>query len=162
MIASEGCRNDSAELNQTSSRAAKKACAARTTHLVRAIGLLERIEEYEQSSATAQIMSQLGQWIADEPPLDDWSADSLVASLPETFAPMARQQQLAAMEFIFPDFHELREAMWMRNISNWQVAEKNEHRTELQRQIDELEVPAANHSLATQPSRRNSPKSRPR
>lgn len=138
MIASEGCRNDTAALNQLQSRG-EEGLRGSNEHLVRAIGLLEHIEEYEQSSATAQIMAQLGQWIADEPPLDEWTADPLVASLPEIYAPMSQQQQLAAMEFIFPDFHELREAMWMRNISNWQVAEKKLQREKLQSQIEKLE-----------------------
>jgi hypothetical protein len=129
-VSADGCRDDRAELDRLKSRGAE-GLRGSDEHLVRAITLLEHIEEYEQGPAIGQIMTQLGQWIADEPTLNDWTADALTSSLPQLYAPLVQQQRLKQMEFIIQDYYSLSEAVWMRNVARWQAEEL---RTQSQRE----------------------------
>ena len=71
-----------------------------------------------RSEMLQQIVNRLNQWIpTQEPP--DWRLDPLVADLPEPLGKLSCVERLDAMEFSDYDGFALREAVWLRDVSNW-------------------------------------------
>ena len=98
-------------------------------HLERAVRLIDHLEGYDHSQASSQVMAHLGQWIEGQPPIDDWSGDAMHAQLPARYRRVAGEQTLPLMQFLLPDFYMLREASWLRDISNWQVRMQRSRRS---------------------------------
>lgn len=146
ILSADGCRDDSAELDRLESRGAA-GLSGSDEHLVRAISLLERVEEYHQGQVIPQIMTQLGQWIDREPPLDEWTADPLMHSLPQGYATLLDHQHPAAMKFTIQDYYAISEALWMRNVARWQVEQFRTRRDALRRQLDEAKDDAQRTKL---------------
>lgn len=132
-----GCDNSVEELSEIDTRG-ERVLRGSQDHLARAMRLLEHIEDYEHAQASSQILMQLSQWIEDQPPVDDWSVDPMLSSLPQRYEYLRQRQSLARMEFVVHDYYVIREANWMRNVARWQVEQKNRRRNELQRRVDHL------------------------
>jgi hypothetical protein len=65
------------------------------------------------------LVSQLNQWIILQAPLADWRRDPLLTTLPERLQKLPQLADLETMGFSAPDGIELRQAIWLRDASNW-------------------------------------------
>lgn len=63
------------------------------------------------------LISQLNQWAASQPPVDGWHRDALLDSLPDALQALPQLKQLDSRTFTTDDGFDLRQAVWLRNIS---------------------------------------------
>lgn len=63
------------------------------------------------------VLSQLNQWAAIQPVVDGWHRDPLIGSLPDELQALPQLKQLQSRTFTTEDGFGLREAVWLRNIS---------------------------------------------
>ncbi|HJT35799.1 MAG TPA: tetratricopeptide repeat protein [Pirellulales bacterium] len=63
------------------------------------------------------LISQLNQWAASQPPVDGWHRDALLESLPDALRSLPQLKQLDSRTFTTDDGFDLRQAVWLRNIS---------------------------------------------
>lgn len=63
------------------------------------------------------LISQLNQWAASQPPVDGWHREALLESLPDTLRALPQLKQLDSRTFTTDDGFDLRQAVWLRNIS---------------------------------------------
>lgn len=88
-----------------------------------AITSLNQLEDYDTTEMLKQTVDRLNQWIQEQPPLPDWKADPLVASLPKEYADLPALKALGDRAFhVGPptfDSEALQEAVMTRDVSNW-------------------------------------------
>ncbi|HVA50721.1 MAG TPA: hypothetical protein VNH11_30530 [Pirellulales bacterium] len=72
-----------------------------------------------ESGVPPALVSQLNQWMTLQTPLADWRRGPLLERLPERLKKLPQLQELDAMGFARADGIDLREAVWMRDASNW-------------------------------------------
>lgn len=72
-----------------------------------------------ESGVPPALVAQLNQWIVLQSPLADWQRDPLVQTLPRRLRGLPQVEDLAAMGFSPPDGIDLRQAIWLRDASNW-------------------------------------------
>ncbi|MCA9269408.1 MAG: hypothetical protein KDA41_13095, partial [Planctomycetales bacterium] len=127
----------------------EKSLSGSQEHLARSIDMLERIEQFDPNQAATVVLAQLRQWINDQDPADDWSADPLLFSMPSRYDALKTPQQLKQLQFMPDDFLTLREAIWMRNVARWQTEERDRRRRELADSIQLLQDSLADDKTAT-------------
>ena len=66
----------------------------------------------------AAVIEQLNRWLMTQKPAADWKPDPLVAGLPEAVRKLKSIENLGDMRFATIDGAALREAVWLRSISN--------------------------------------------
>lgn len=76
-----------------------------------------------ETGVPGSLVSQLNQWIILQSRLADWRRDPLLATLPEQLQKLPQLADLETMGFSPPDGIELRQAMWLRDASNWAAGE---------------------------------------
>lgn len=74
-----------------------------------------------ESGVPPALVAQLNQWIVLESPLPDWQRDPLIKTLPRSLQSLPQVVELPAMGFSPADGIELRQAIWLRDSSNWAV-----------------------------------------
>ncbi|HEV3343558.1 MAG TPA: transglutaminase-like domain-containing protein, partial [Pirellulales bacterium] len=72
-----------------------------------------------ETGVPQSLVSQLNQWIILQSPLGDWRRDPLLNTLPERLQKLPQLADLETMGFSTPDGIELRQAIWLRDASNW-------------------------------------------
>lgn len=72
-----------------------------------------------ESGVPPALVAQLNQWIVLQPPLSDWRCDPLIKTLPRRLQSLPQVEELPAMGFSSPDGIDLRQAIWLRDASNW-------------------------------------------
>jgi hypothetical protein len=84
-----------------------------------AVSVLERLDEFDEVAATAQVFDRLNQWgQARTGASRPWQADPLVATLPQPLRPLAAEATLAAATFdAAGDVSALRDARWLADIA---------------------------------------------
>ncbi len=136
-----GCKNQPAEITDLRGSGA---LAGTEDHLARAIATLRRADQMDQQQARAKVVSQLGQWIERQPPVDDWSVDPLYTTLPEQLRFVFRYAPLDQMQFVATDYDALSEAVWLNQISTWQMELLREQQPALFRAVDDLQTKQRN------------------
>jgi hypothetical protein len=93
--------------------------AVREKLLDGAVSVLERLEQFEEAAAYAQVFDRLNQWSHARPgQADSWQADPLVATLPEPLRPLAGEAALGSSTFdAAGDVTALRDARWLADIA---------------------------------------------
>lgn len=134
-----GCNKQSADIGDRDSRGGR-ALAASEDHLVRAVETLQQRDRYDRQQARGQVISQLGQWIERQQQVADWSADPLTATLPQRFQVIFKNIPLQEMRFTSRDFEALGEAIWMRQVADWQVSKLRESDPEPFTRAERLEA----------------------
>jgi hypothetical protein len=76
-----------------------------------------------ETGVPPSLVSQLNQWIILQSPLADWRREPLLAGLPAPLQKLPPLADLETMGFSAPDGVELRQAIWLRNLSNWAAGE---------------------------------------
>jgi tetratricopeptide (TPR) repeat protein len=76
-----------------------------------------------ETGVPPSLVSQLNQWIILQAPLADWRRDPLLDTLPDPLKKSPQLQDLETMGFSPPDGIDLRQAIWLRNVSNWAAGE---------------------------------------
>ncbi len=66
-----------------------------------------------------QAVNRLNQWTSEQEPPADWKPDPLAADLPESCRDLPEMQGLGELKFSAYDGFALREAFWLRDVSNW-------------------------------------------
>ncbi len=94
-----------------------------------AISFLYRLDEFNPIEAEQKVFYHLTQWGRDIEPIKDWQPDPLIETVPPVFVEAGMHRRLksakasddrsSAMEIT--DVHYLREAMWMRSVSQWLI-----------------------------------------
>jgi tetratricopeptide (TPR) repeat protein len=72
-----------------------------------------------ESGVPPALVSQLNQWIVLQSPLSDWRRDAMLDTLPEPLRKAPQLRNLDAMAFARADGIDLRQAIWLRDASNW-------------------------------------------
>jgi tetratricopeptide (TPR) repeat protein len=72
-----------------------------------------------ESGVPAVLVPQLNQWIVLQSPLADWQRDPLVDTLPDELRRLPQVKDLETMGYSPPDGIDLRQAIWLRDASNW-------------------------------------------
>jgi hypothetical protein len=134
LLASLGC-DDSSDAIAELDRRGERALQGSQDHLANAVQMIEHVEDFDHQQASALVLTQLGQWIEDQPPNQSWTADPLTATLPSD---QFGVDFLSRNQFSLFDFYALREAIWLRNIARWQAKEKVELRTQRQNEMSRL------------------------
>jgi hypothetical protein len=93
--------------------------AVREKLLDGAVSVLERLDQFEEAAAYAQVFDRLNQWSHARPDrADAWQADPLVATLPEPLRPLAGEAALGSSTFdAAGDVTALRDARWLADIA---------------------------------------------
>jgi hypothetical protein len=93
--------------------------AVREKLLDGAVSVLERLEQFEEAAAYAQVFDRLNQWSHARPDqADSWQPDPLVATLPEPLRPLAGEAALGSSTFdVAGDVTALRDARWLADIA---------------------------------------------
>lgn len=76
-----------------------------------------------ESGVPPVLVPQLNQWIVSQSPLADWRRDPLLETLPKPLQKLPQVDELAAMGYSPPDGLDLRQAVWLRDASNWAAGE---------------------------------------
>ncbi len=84
-----------------------------------ALDYVGRIEEYEPQQGMMQVAYQLNRWIATADQDESWKETPLLASLPENLRTIPPLASLDKREVTIEDVLYLREASWMRSVSQW-------------------------------------------
>lgn len=72
-----------------------------------------------ESGVPPALVAQLNQWIVLQAPLADWKRDGLIETLSRRLRSLPQLEELASMGFAPADGIELRQAIWLRDVSNW-------------------------------------------
>lgn len=89
-----------------------------------AIGILRSLDEYDTQDALMQAVERLNQWIVATPPLDDWSIDPLVDSLPPHLRRLPQVEDLGELKFAGEDGLQLQETVWLRQVAERAVGDE--------------------------------------
>jgi len=76
-------------------------------------------QEYDSAEVLQQAVDRLDQWARDQEPPPDWKLDPMVATLPEPLSEVPKMLRLDQLDFPNSDAFTLREAVWIRDVSNW-------------------------------------------
>lgn len=76
-----------------------------------------------ESGVPPVLVPQLNQWIVSQSPLAEWRRDPLLETLPKPLQKLPQVDELAAMGYSPPDGLDLRQAIWLRDASNWAAGE---------------------------------------
>ena len=76
-------------------------------------------QQYDTAEVLQQAVDRLDQWIQDQEPPPDWKLDPMVATLPEPFSGLPKMLKVDQLDFPDSDAFTLREAVWIRDVSNW-------------------------------------------
>ena len=120
-----GCKTDTTNFDDIDLRG-EHALAGSQDHLARAIATLERADQFDQRQAQTKVISQLSQWIESQPPVDAWSVDPMMRTLPGNVKPVFDYSPLERMQFVGGDYFALHEAVWLRQIARSQIARMRE------------------------------------
>ena len=88
-----------------------------------AVAVLDRLEDYDEESAFAQVFDRLNQWshaavIAGAPSVATWQVDPLFADLPDRLRAGATPQSLGSAVFdAASDMTDLRDQRWLADIA---------------------------------------------
>jgi hypothetical protein len=74
--------------------------------------------EYDRPEIFEQAVDRLDQWAREQDPLD-WELDPMVETLPKTLSELSKTLKVDQLEFPRTDSFALREAVWLRDVSNW-------------------------------------------
>jgi len=66
-----------------------------------------------------EIINRLNRWVVSQEPPADWHRDGMVDKLPAPLRKLPMVEALDKLEFSWYDGFALREAVWLRNVSNW-------------------------------------------
>ncbi|HEV3004608.1 MAG TPA: transglutaminase domain-containing protein [Pirellulales bacterium] len=80
--------------------------------------LEDAVDELLKGGTAVTVVSQLNQWIAVQKPVPDWRRDPLIETLPTGLQKLPALKQLDAFSFPLSDANDLRQAVWLRSISN--------------------------------------------
>ena len=72
-----------------------------------------------ENGAPPALVSQLNQWIVLQSPLADWRREPLLKTLPDRLQKSSQFDDLETMGFSSADGIDLRQAIWLRDASNW-------------------------------------------
>ena len=70
------------------------------------------------SQMPSAVVDQLNRWLASQNLKEKWSPDALLATLPEPLGELPAVKALGDSKFANPEAASLREAVWLRDISN--------------------------------------------
>ncbi|MCL4205405.1 MAG: tetratricopeptide repeat protein [Pirellulaceae bacterium] len=99
--------------------------SSQRSHLDNALDYVSRLEDFEPQQGMMQVAYQLNRWLESADGLDEWEASPLLAGLPASLREIPPLARLDKREFTIDDVLYLREASWMKSVSQW-VAERNE------------------------------------
>ena len=94
--------------------------AVREQLLDGAVTVLDRLDQFDEAAAYAQVFDRLNQWsharaVAGAAP---WAVDPLVATLPERLRPLAAEERLGSSTFdVSGDVVALRDCRWLADIA---------------------------------------------
>ena len=113
-----GCGRPAASPTRSNAPPAVPA-AVREKLLDGAVSVLERLDQFDEAAAYAQVFDRLNQWTHARPgAATAWTADPLVATLPESLRPLASEAALGSATFdAAGDVTALRDARWLADIA---------------------------------------------
>lgn len=89
------------------------------THLQSGIEFLDRMDEFQQDEAAAQVSYHLNRWLKAQDVSADWSPTPLIRRLPRDVREDASFGELARMRFDQADIEALMQADLMNDITRW-------------------------------------------
>ncbi|HVX10786.1 MAG TPA: tetratricopeptide repeat protein [Pirellulales bacterium] len=89
-----------------------------------------------ESGVAPALVPQLNQWIVLQVPLADWRREPLINTLPADLQKSSQLKELADMGFGRADGIDLRQAIWLRDASNWAAGGSAEDLERAQRIFD--------------------------
>ncbi len=87
------------------------------TQLQQALGFLNRLDEFDQMTAQAEILRSLQDWLGRQTFDPDWSPDPLREQLPDSYLALVAPELLAQQQLEPYDAMALQEATWLRDIA---------------------------------------------
>mgnify|MGYP002623742920 CR=1 FL=1 len=133
------CKREVTNIDEIDIRS-ERGLAGSQDHLSRAISTLERSDQFDPSEAHSKVISQLSQWIESQPPVDDWLVDPLQKTIPDKFRWVFRYAPLDRMQFVTTDVNVLREAIWLRQIANYQMEMLRKQSPDAFIRVDDLQT----------------------
>lgn len=93
--------------------------AVREKLLDGAVSVLDRLDQFDEAAASAQVFDRLSQWSHARPAAATaWAADPLAATLPERLRPLAAADRLASSTFdVGGDVAALRDSRWLADVA---------------------------------------------
>lgn len=110
-----------------------------------------------ESGVPPALVAQLNQWIVLQVPLADWQRDPLIQTLPQRLRSLPQIEELPAMGFSPSDGIELRQAIWLRDASNWAAGSTQDDLERARRVFDwivrnvQLDAPYDEEAIKRQP-----------
>jgi hypothetical protein len=93
--------------------------------LQQALNFLNRLDEFDQATAQAEILKNLQEWISQQQLDPAWTPDPLSQRLPKTYLPMVTRDRLGQTQLEPYDAIALQEATWMRDVAR-SIDQQNE------------------------------------
>lgn len=91
-----------------------------------AIDVLRGMEDTGKSDTLDSVVARLNQWIKAQPGLPDWKPDPLVGALPADVKKLPNLQTLDDLEFAPIDGTDLRQIIWLREVSEHAAGTEND------------------------------------
>jgi tetratricopeptide (TPR) repeat protein len=98
--------------------------SSQRSYLETALDYVSRLEDFEPQQGMMQVAYQLNRWLESADDLEEWEESPLLAGLPPGLRAIPPLARLDKREITIDDVLYLREASWMKSVSQW-VAERD-------------------------------------
>jgi hypothetical protein len=85
-----------------------------------ALASINKMYEFDSDEAGHEAVFYFNSWLETRES-GQWKADPLIDSLPEKLKGSIELRDVSRNEIVFRDTREIREALWLRDISNWAI-----------------------------------------
>ena len=100
-------------------RIATPVASAQRSSIETAMDYLSRLEDFEPQQGMMQVAYQLNRWLETAEELEQWEPSPLLEDLPPTLRSIGPLANLDKREVTLDDVLYLREASWMKSVSQW-------------------------------------------
>jgi tetratricopeptide (TPR) repeat protein len=102
-----------------SGRFAAPVTSSQRSPIETAMDYLSRLEDFEPQQGMMQVAYQLNRWLESVDDFEQWEPSPLLDDLPPTLRAIAPLARLEKREITLDDVLYLREASWMKSVSQW-------------------------------------------
>ncbi len=91
-----------------------------------ALGLLNRLDEFDSEEALTQVVERLDQWALGQKQIAGWKPAALIESLPTNLTDSPLMRRLDNLQFAIGDGPMLQETVWLREAARFAVGRETE------------------------------------
>jgi hypothetical protein len=106
-----------------------------------ALSSIDKMYEFESEDAGHLAVFYFNRWLDEQPTVESWEADPLVATLPDSIREALELKDIERNKVVHRDTREIRETLWLRDISRWA--------TDITQSLDQIAQKWVDHTRET-------------